>query len=170
MSQATVTATSPAAPESATMLACASPRLFAMPPTVRRYALALKRSAASTIASSFSESLRRIGSDATVSSPAGRPKPSRSPRPRRRRRRSPAVALEDGEPLERPRARRALYRARVAPAALRASGARVRTARAPAGADRRPPGRDGQPLPAATQPRRGGGRHLRVGGERARPG
>src|SRR5919197_829680 len=35
-SHATVTASSPASPESGTMLARASPRLFAMPPTVRR--------------------------------------------------------------------------------------------------------------------------------------
>ena len=36
MSQATVTAISPATPESGMMLARAAPRLFAMPPTVRR--------------------------------------------------------------------------------------------------------------------------------------
>ncbi len=41
-----------------------------MPPIVRRYCDALKRSAASTIASSCSESRRRIGSEAIVSSTA----------------------------------------------------------------------------------------------------
>jgi len=41
---------------------------LAIPPTVRRYCDALKRSAASTIASSCGESRRRIGSGAIVSS------------------------------------------------------------------------------------------------------
>ncbi len=44
-----------------------TPRLLAMPAIVRRYALSLKRSAASTIASSVSESRRRIGSSTTGS-------------------------------------------------------------------------------------------------------
>ena len=62
ISQATVTTTSALTPESGTIETRGSPRLLAMPPTVRRYCEALKRSAASTIASSGSERRRRIGS------------------------------------------------------------------------------------------------------------
>ena len=71
MSQATVTTTSVFTPESGTTLACGLPRLLPIPPTVRRYGLALKRSAASTIARSDSDRRRRIGSGATVSSGVG---------------------------------------------------------------------------------------------------
>ncbi len=59
-----------------------------MPPIVRRYCDALKTSAASTIACSWSESRRRIGSLAIVSSTVFGRVPSRlasSPPPRRRR-------------------------------------------------------------------------------------
>src|SRR4029079_15725890 len=65
ISQATVTTTSGLTPESGTIETRGSPRLFAMPPIVRRYCEALKRSAAPTIASSGSERRRRIGSAAT---------------------------------------------------------------------------------------------------------
>src|SRR5579884_3717207 len=98
-SQATVTASSPAVPESGTMLAFASPRLFAMPPTVRRYALALKRSAASSSATSPSERRRRIGSCcASASSSLVRERPNMPVRPCFRRRRpllDPAVLERD---------------------------------------------------------------------------
>src|SRR3954464_2500589 len=77
MSQATVTTTSALTPERTTTETRGVPRDFAIPPTVRRYWEALKRSAASTIASSCSERRRRIGSDATVSSPPPRPRPRR---------------------------------------------------------------------------------------------
>ena len=70
MSQATVTTSSWLTPESGTIETRGSPRLFAIPPTVRRYWLPLKTSAASTIASSSSESRRRIGSETTGSSRA----------------------------------------------------------------------------------------------------
>src|SRR6266566_678919 len=77
MSQATVTTTSALIPESVTTETRGSPSDFAMPPTVRRYCDALKRTAASTIASSCSESRRRIGADATVSSTARGREPRR---------------------------------------------------------------------------------------------
>src|SRR5436190_23201216 len=68
ISQATVTTTSALTPERATTETRGVPSDLAMPATVRRYWDALKRSAASTIESSCSDSRRRIGSDATVSS------------------------------------------------------------------------------------------------------
>ena len=68
MSQATVITTSPLTPESGRMLACGAPRLLAMPATVRRKSVWLKRSAASTTSRSGSERRRRIGSSATGAS------------------------------------------------------------------------------------------------------
>jgi hypothetical protein len=68
-----VTTTSAFTPESGITETVGVPRLFAIPPTVRRYCEALKWSAASTIASSGSESRRRIGWLATGSSAAARP-------------------------------------------------------------------------------------------------
>src|SRR5581483_7628605 len=97
-SQATVTASSPETPESGTMLARASPRLFAIPPTVRRYALALKMSAASSTAISSFESRRRIGSEGATFSPFERERPRKSVSPRRRRRRSPPIVGWVGDP------------------------------------------------------------------------
>src|SRR4029077_11619358 len=92
-SHATVTATSPETPENGTMLAWASPRLLAIPPTVRRYVLALNRSAASRIAISSSDSRRRMGSGGVIVSPFARDRPrtAQSPRRRRRRRRSSEI-------------------------------------------------------------------------------
>ena len=84
MSQAIVITSSRFTPESGRMLARGSPRLFAIPPTVRRNGLELKRSAASTTSSSVSERRRRIGSLTTGSSAGGRS--NSPPRPRRRRR------------------------------------------------------------------------------------
>src|SRR5919199_5312261 len=68
MSHAIVITTSPLTPESGRMLAFGVPRLFAIPPTVRRKSVWLKRSAASTTASSGSERRRKIGSSATGAS------------------------------------------------------------------------------------------------------
>src|SRR3954463_1029453 len=62
ISQATVTTTSELTPDSTTTETCGVPSDLPMPPTVRRYWDALKRSAALTIACSWSESRRRIGS------------------------------------------------------------------------------------------------------------
>src|SRR5204863_5667801 len=85
-SQAIVTTISALSPESGIMLARGAPRLLAIPPTVRRKALALKRSAASTTASSGGERRRRTGSDATPGSGAGfRGSPKSAERLRRRR-------------------------------------------------------------------------------------
>ena len=57
------------------MLAFASPRLFAIPPTVRRYVLPLKRSATSSSATSSLERRRRIGSGGASVSPFSRREP-----------------------------------------------------------------------------------------------
>ncbi len=90
MSHATVRTTSLFVPESGTIEACGDPRLFAMPEIVRLKALSLKRSAASTIASSGSESLRRIGSSTTGATCALRDS-KRAPSPPSRLRRGSAI-------------------------------------------------------------------------------
>src|SRR5215212_5736277 len=87
ISHATVTTTSGVTPESGTTDTLGSPRLFAIPPIVRRYCEALKRSAASTIASSGGDSLRRIGSGA-IGSEGAFAVPISAASDRRRRRRS----------------------------------------------------------------------------------
>ena len=86
MSQATVSTTSLFVPESGTIEARGDPRLFAIPAIVRRKALSLKRSAASTIATSGPESLRRIGSSTTRST-CGLRDSNSDPSPGRRLRR-----------------------------------------------------------------------------------
>src|SRR5215218_8568412 len=88
ISQAIVTTTSGLTPDSATTDTLGSPRLFAIPPIVRRYCEALKASAASTIASSGCESLRRIGSGAIGSDGAFAVPINAASESRRRRRRS----------------------------------------------------------------------------------
>jgi len=112
MSQTIVTTSSDLTPESEMIEARGSPRLFAIPPTVRRYWLALKRSAASTMASSGSDRRRRIGSDATGASCAGRRVSKIEPNRRRFRRASGTVGLV-GLPstilLDQGRARRLAY-------------------------------------------------------------
>src|SRR6478736_4657562 len=65
MSQAIVITTSPLTPESERMLVLGAPRLLAIPATVRRKSVWLKRSAASTTSRTGSERRRRIGSSAT---------------------------------------------------------------------------------------------------------
>src|SRR5690349_24952145 len=87
ISHATVRITSLLVPESGTIDAFGSPRLLAIPAIVRRKALSLNRSAASTIASSGPERRRRIGSSATGST-AGLPVAKRDESHERRRRRS----------------------------------------------------------------------------------
>ena len=74
------------------------PRLFAIPPTVRRNCEALKWSAASTIASSDSESRRRIGSLATGASAGTRAPSSDASEKRVVRRRSGGIVGVVGEP------------------------------------------------------------------------
>ena len=139
-SHATVTASSPFVPESGMRLAFASPRLFWMPPTVRRNVLPLNRSAASRIATSSFESRRRIGSDGTIVS---------SPRERLARA-APAACVDDGGGRRRRRASTACL-----PSASRARP------RSPGRADRRrraprpPPARSGTTArPRATSARR----------------
>ena len=68
-----------------------------MPPTVRRYCDELKRSAASTIASSASERRRRIGSVAIGASAAART-PRNALSEKRLRLRSGAIVGVVGEP------------------------------------------------------------------------
>src|SRR5438445_5151157 len=70
ISQATVTTTSELTPESTTTETFGVPSDLPIPPTVRRYCEALKRSAAPIIACSWSERRRRIGSETIVSSAA----------------------------------------------------------------------------------------------------
>src|SRR5258708_34562114 len=67
ISQATVTTTSELTPDRTTTETFGDPSDLPMPPTVRRYCEALKRSAAPIIACSGSESRRRIGSETIVS-------------------------------------------------------------------------------------------------------
>src|SRR3954454_5666374 len=68
ISQATVITTSELTPDSTTTETCGDPSDLPIPPTVRRYCDELKRSAAPTIACSWSERRRRIGSATIVSS------------------------------------------------------------------------------------------------------
>src|SRR3954454_2043998 len=86
ISHATVSTTSELTPERTTTETCGGPSDFPIPPTVRRYCDALKRSAALIIACSWSESRRRIGSE-TIASSAVRGRVPRSvasqPPPRR---------------------------------------------------------------------------------------
>src|SRR5207342_1266204 len=99
MSHATVTTTSALTPESVTTETRGSPSDLLMPPTVRRYCDALKRSAASTIASSCSDNRRRIGSEATtVSTSRGRVPSSVWSQLDLRRRRSAGTVGDVGEP------------------------------------------------------------------------
>src|SRR5581483_4057724 len=100
MSHATVTTTSAFTPDNATTETRGLPSDLPIPPTVRRYWDALKRSAASTMASSCSERRRRIGSGAIVSDDWRGVVPSSvasKPRPRPRRRASGIVG-EVGAP------------------------------------------------------------------------
>src|SRR5689334_1726086 len=86
MSQATVRTTSLLVPDSGTIEALGSPRLLAIPAIVRRKALSLKRSAASTIASSGWDRRRSIGSSATGSTSDFRVSPRKELSHERRRR------------------------------------------------------------------------------------
>src|SRR4051794_11261889 len=132
-SQATVTAISPASPERGTMLARASPRLFAIPPTVRRYVLPLKRSAASRSATSSSERRRRIGSDGvTAASAVARRRPRSSGSPRRRRRRSWPITGVVGVPsLSQPCSRAISWQSGQTSTSSAPSSGAKRTARSP---------------------------------------
>ena len=85
-------------PESGTIEHFGSPRLRAIPPTVRRYVDPLKSSAASTIACSGFDSRRRIGSAITGSSAPARFGSKIAASLSRRRRRSGAAAGVVGEP------------------------------------------------------------------------
>src|SRR4051794_12344586 len=98
ISHATVTTTSGLTPESGTIETRGSPRLFAIPPTVRRYCDALKWSAASTVASSGSERRRRIGSVATGSWAGLFGIPSRLAREKRLRLRTAGIVGVVGAP------------------------------------------------------------------------
>src|SRR3954447_21785015 len=71
MSHAKVIATSRLTPEKGTQLTVGSPRLFAIPETVRRKVDALKSSAASTTACSSADRRRRIGSSSTGGAAGG---------------------------------------------------------------------------------------------------
>src|SRR5438105_2769886 len=136
MSQAIVTTTSVLTPESCTMLARGSPRLFAIPPIVRRNALELKRSAASTIASSGSERRRRIGSLATGSAGSGRLVSNRLPSPRRRLRGSVSTIGVVGLPsLSQPDSAAMSWQSGQTSTKCSPSGAK-RTARSPTSRDR----------------------------------
>src|SRR5581483_1537860 len=97
ISHTTVTTTSAFTPESGWIETCGVPRLFAIPPIVRRYCDALKRSAASTIASSSSDSRRRNGSLAIGAAAAGR-SPRNEPSEKRLRFRSGAIVGVVGDP------------------------------------------------------------------------
>src|SRR5919204_4736938 len=68
ISQAIVITTSPLTPDSGRTLIFGEPRLLAIPATVRRKSVWLKRSAASTTSRSGSDRRRRIGSSATGAS------------------------------------------------------------------------------------------------------
>jgi hypothetical protein len=97
ISHAIVTTTSALTPESGWIDTFGVPRLFAIPPTVRRYCEELKRSAASTIASSASDKRRRNGSLAIGASAAART-PRNVPSEKRLRLRSGAIVGVVGAP------------------------------------------------------------------------
>src|SRR5262249_42541971 len=84
-------------PERAWIETLGVPRLFAMPLTVRRYCEELKRSAASTIASSASERRRRNGSLA-IGGPAGLRTPREPASEKGLRLRSAGIVGVDGAP------------------------------------------------------------------------
>src|SRR5689334_15652321 len=99
ISQATVMTTSELTPERTTTETCGGPSDLPIPPTVRRYCDALKRSAAPIIACSWSERRRRIGSATIVSSEArGRVPRNEESHPLLRRLRSGATVGVVGAP------------------------------------------------------------------------